>query len=61
MLAGDFYIFTHPEFKQELRAIFDAALAALPQETPPAERLAFEDSRRAGYAQAKQTWKVPIR
>jgi NAD(P)-dependent dehydrogenase (short-subunit alcohol dehydrogenase family) len=58
MLAGDFYIFSHPEFKEELRAIFDAALASLPEETPPAERLAFEESRRAGYAAARRTWKT---
>lgn len=59
--AGDFYIFTHPEFKEELRAIFDAVLAALPEESPPAERLAFEDGRRARNLAAQGTWKTPIR
>jgi NAD(P)-dependent dehydrogenase (short-subunit alcohol dehydrogenase family) len=39
-------------------AIFDAALASLPEETPPAERLAFEESRRAGYTAARRTWKT---
>jgi NAD(P)-dependent dehydrogenase (short-subunit alcohol dehydrogenase family) len=57
ILRNDFYIFTHPEFKEELRQIFDEALAALPQETPPAERLAFEDQRRALKAQARAAFK----
>ena len=57
ILRNDFYIFTHPEFKEELREIFDEALAALPNETPPAERLAFEDRRRALKAQARAAFK----
>ncbi|HUN76092.1 MAG TPA: SDR family NAD(P)-dependent oxidoreductase [Steroidobacteraceae bacterium] len=57
MRRGDFYIFTHPEFKDELREIFDEALAALPDEQPPAERLAFEERRRALKAQARASWK----
>jgi NAD(P)-dependent dehydrogenase (short-subunit alcohol dehydrogenase family) len=54
---NDFYIFTHPEFKGELREIFEEALAALPEEEPPPERLAFEDRRRALKAQARASWK----
>ena len=57
ILRNDFYIFTHPEFKEEQREIFDEALAALPSETPPAERLAFEDRRRALKAQARAAFK----
>ncbi|MGH8219680.1 MAG: SDR family NAD(P)-dependent oxidoreductase [Steroidobacteraceae bacterium] len=57
ILRNDFYIFTHPEFKEELRELFDEALAALPEETPPAERLAFEDRRRALKAQARAAFK----
>jgi len=57
ILRNDFYIFTHPEFKEELREIFDEALAAIPNETPPAERLAFEERRRALKAQAKAAFK----
>lgn len=57
ILRNDFYIFPHPEFREELRAIFDEALAALPNEPVPAARAAFEDSRRAGYASARATWK----
>jgi NAD(P)-dependent dehydrogenase (short-subunit alcohol dehydrogenase family) len=54
---NDFYIFTHPEFKEELREIFDETLAALPDEAPPAERLAFEERRRALKAQARAGFK----
>ncbi|HXS26477.1 MAG TPA: SDR family NAD(P)-dependent oxidoreductase [Steroidobacteraceae bacterium] len=57
ILRNDFYIFTHPEFKEELREIFDEALAALPDEPSPAERLAFEDRRRALKAQARMAFK----
>jgi NAD(P)-dependent dehydrogenase (short-subunit alcohol dehydrogenase family) len=57
ILRNDFYIFTHPEFKEELREIFEEALAALPEETPPAERLSFEDRRRALKAQARAAFK----
>ena len=53
---NDFYIFTHPEFKEELREIFEEALSALPDETPHAARLAFEERRRAIKAKA-QIWK----
>jgi NAD(P)-dependent dehydrogenase (short-subunit alcohol dehydrogenase family) len=54
---NQFYVFTHPEFKAELREIFDEALAALPDDAPPAARLAFEDRRRALKAAARTTWK----
>jgi NAD(P)-dependent dehydrogenase (short-subunit alcohol dehydrogenase family) len=57
ILRNDFYIFTHPEFRDELREIFEEALAAIPEETPPKERLAFEDHRRALKAQARSAWK----
>lgn len=53
---NDFYIFPNPEFRQELQAVFAEALAALPDETVPAARLAFEDSRRAMAAKARAAW-----
>jgi len=56
ILRDDFYIFSHPEFAAELRGIFDEALAALPREDVPADRLAFEDLRRAGKAAARAAW-----
>jgi NAD(P)-dependent dehydrogenase (short-subunit alcohol dehydrogenase family) len=53
---NDFYVFTHPEHRDELREIFDETLAAFPDEPVPAERLAFEESRRAGKARALASW-----
>ncbi len=46
--ANELYIFSHPEFRDELRELFDRALAAVPEGDAPAERLAFEQGRRAG-------------
>lgn len=56
MRRNDFYIFTHPEFKEELREIFDEALAALPDEPAQAARLAFEERRRGLKAKARESW-----
>jgi NAD(P)-dependent dehydrogenase (short-subunit alcohol dehydrogenase family) len=53
---NDFYIFSHPEFKDELRTIFDEALQALPDEQAPPARLAFEQGRRAAAAEARKAW-----
>jgi NADP-dependent 3-hydroxy acid dehydrogenase YdfG len=57
VLAGirrnDLYIFSHPEFKEELKEIFDEVLSALPDEEAPAARLAFEQTRRDGLKNAK--------
>jgi NAD(P)-dependent dehydrogenase (short-subunit alcohol dehydrogenase family) len=44
---NDLYIFPHPEFKEELREIFDEILVALPEEPVDPKRLAFEEFRRA--------------
>jgi NAD(P)-dependent dehydrogenase (short-subunit alcohol dehydrogenase family) len=56
---NDFYIFSHSEFREELREIFDEALAALPDEPVPPARLAFEDGRRAMKAAARAGWREP--
>ncbi len=53
---NDFYVFTHPEFKDELRAVFDEAIQALPDEPAPSARLAFEDGRRAMAAAERAKW-----
>jgi NAD(P)-dependent dehydrogenase (short-subunit alcohol dehydrogenase family) len=57
VLAGirrnDLYIFSHPEFKDELREIFDEVLDSVPREEAPAERLAFEKTRRDALKKAK--------
>jgi len=47
------YIFSHPEFKEELQEIFGEVLSALPEEDAPAERLAFEKTRRDSLKTAK--------
>jgi NAD(P)-dependent dehydrogenase (short-subunit alcohol dehydrogenase family) len=47
------YIFSHPEFKDELREIFDEVLNSLPDEVAPAQRLAFEQGRRDALRTAK--------
>ncbi len=47
---NDFYVFTHPDHRDELRGIFDEILAAFPDEPVPAQRLAVEEGRRAGKA-----------
>jgi len=50
VLAGirknSMYIFSHPEFRDELRELFDIALNSLPDEEAPEQRAAFEQRRR---------------
>jgi NADP-dependent 3-hydroxy acid dehydrogenase YdfG len=57
VLAGicrnDLYIFSHPEFKEELKEIFDETLAALPEEDAPAARVEFEQGRCEGLKNLK--------
>jgi NAD(P)-dependent dehydrogenase (short-subunit alcohol dehydrogenase family) len=49
---NDLYIFSHAEFRDELRAMFDELLAALPNEPPNPARMAMEDFRRTRKAEA---------
>ena len=51
-----FYVFTHPEHRDELREIFDETIAAFPDEPVPPDRLAVEEGRRAGKARALASW-----
>jgi len=53
---NDFYVFTHPDHREELREIFDQIISAFPDEPVPADRLAVEEGRRAGKAQALASW-----
>ena len=46
------YLFTHAEFRDELKGMFDEMLAALPDEPPNPGRMAMEDFRRARKAEA---------
>jgi short-subunit dehydrogenase len=51
--ANRFYVFTHPEHKDELREVFDEIIATYPDgETPPG-RLVFENERRERYRAAR--------
>ena len=51
-----FYVFTHPDHRDELRQIFDVVIASFPDEPVPPDRLAVEESRRAGKASALASW-----
>ena len=48
-----FYIFPHPEFKDELREVFDEIIADYPEGQAPVERMAFERGRRENYRKAR--------
>jgi len=52
VLRNEAWIFPHAEFAAELRAEFDAILAALPQRAPDPERMRLEDGRRARKQEA---------
>lgn len=51
--ANRFYIFSHPEFKDELCEVFDQILDNFTDEAPDPQRLAFEQGRRNRYAQER--------
>jgi len=51
--ANRFYIFSHPEFKDELREVFEQVLENFSDETPDPQRLAFEQGRRSRYAEER--------
>jgi NAD(P)-dependent dehydrogenase (short-subunit alcohol dehydrogenase family) len=54
--TNEFYVFPHPEHRDELQAIFDETIAAFPDEPVPADRLAVEEGRRQGKARALASW-----
>lgn len=51
---NDLYIFSHSEFKDELRELFDSVLAALPDDPVDPRRLQFEEGRRQRNREALQ-------
>ena len=51
---NDLYIFSHSEFKDELRELFDSVLAALPNDPVDPLRLQFEEGRRQRNREALQ-------
>jgi len=62
MREDRFHIFTHPEFKDELRELFDEVLADFRQYPPDpghAQRTGFEATRRESYKQQRKGLKGP--
>jgi len=54
--ANRFYIFSHPEFREEMRELFDEIIAEFrdyPEDAGYAQRLGFEKGRREGYKAAR--------
>jgi len=54
--ANRFYIFSHPEFRDEMRELFDEIVAEFrdyPEDPGFAERLGFEQGRRESYKAAR--------
>lgn len=55
--ANRFYIFSHPEFKEELREVFEQILESFSDEPADPQRLAFEQGRRKRYAEERALMK----
>lgn len=53
-------IFTHPEFAEDFKDIYETSLAALPDEEAPPERLEVERMRRAANKAALAGAKISI-
>ena len=54
--ANRFYIFSHPEFRDEMRELFDEIVAEFrdyPEDAGFAQRVGFEKGRREGYKAAR--------
>jgi short-subunit dehydrogenase len=54
MLRNDLYVFTHPEFAEELAEIHEEVLGALPREDADPRRAAVEGERRRAKTQARE-------
>ncbi len=52
--ANRFYVFSHPEHKDELREVFDEILADYPDGETPPDRMEVEADRRQRYREARQ-------
>lgn len=60
MDRNDGLIFTHPEFADDFKDIYETSLAALPDEVAPPERLEVERMRRAANKAALEGAKISI-
>ena len=49
-----FYIFSHPDHKEEVRKLCEEIVAAFPDEEPEPQRMAFEDMRRERVAESRR-------
>jgi hypothetical protein len=57
MRENRFHIFSHPEFQEELRELFDETLADFrdyPEDPGYARRVDFEKARRASYREQRR-------
>ncbi len=52
--ANRYYIFSHTEFKDELRELFVEIIDAFPDEKPNGPRLKFEVGQRENYKKARR-------
>ena len=57
--ANRFYIFSHPEHREEVREVFDEILADFPTGDTPPDRLQVELDRRQRYREARRAAGVP--
>lgn len=60
MSEGHGLIFTHPEFAEDFRAIYEESIAALPSDEAPPERLEVERMRRAANKAALEGKEITI-
>jgi len=60
MSEGKGLIFTHPEFAEDFKAIYEDSLAALPSDEAPPERLEVERMRRAANKAALEGREITI-
>ncbi|MBO9668997.1 MAG: SDR family oxidoreductase [Sphingobium sp.] len=60
MDRNDGLVFTHPEFADDFKDIYETSLAALPDEVAPPERLEVERMRRAANKAALEGAKITI-
>ena len=54
VLENRYYIFSHPEFKDEVQEVFDEIIAEFTDEDPEPIRAGFEAHRRSNYKEARE-------
>jgi NAD(P)-dependent dehydrogenase (short-subunit alcohol dehydrogenase family) len=56
---NDLYVFSHPEFRDELSELHDEIIAAIPVDEVDVRRLSIENARRAAKSQAQHLARRP--